>query len=686
MTTKVADFDLAYVRHVLQPHEIPALLDRLAAQRGPIVLDLETTGLNEHWVAARIVTMALTLPQINEETLEETGYPETYIIGLSHPDCAMHTDWRKYVKQITIAIDKTGCPIIGQNIRFDVRWLTAHTGIDLTHAIMADTGMGSHLLDENQTASLKPRCMAEFGIESWIDFDWSQIEAEGRAEAKRRGIAYEQLERLLAERVDYFTMALYNARDTYWTWRLHQLHEMELGLTEAWREELLTDGSREAIEALRLGDYYQKVSVPAIKTLTNLEQQGLMVDRDWCTNRLTELAVITSEARQEMLDHLDYARTWFGLSDEQEEALANNDESFQPTALWFKAWADVMCEIGYLRVIALTPAGIPSWDKSVLKRLERMDMPAAKSLSAWRKADKEASYIRSWLELVDENDRLHATYNYYKVVTGRLSSENPNAQQIPRQAKNAFIASPGFLLVTADYSQIELRVAAHIAQCEPMIQAFNDDQDLHRLMAATIAGVDPSQVDAIMRQQAKAANFGFLFGMGAEKFVKYAADSYDVDFTEEEAQTFREAFFSTWTGMHDWHNKQRKLARDYGYVKSPLGRIRHLPDIYSRTDYYRSRAERQAINSPVQGMASDMMLMAASKIRRNFGLIRPVALIHDAILCEVPEQRAHEFARDVKTTMEGIHLDLQRLGCNFSVPLKADVAIGSSWGNCQEIS
>jgi DNA polymerase I-like protein with 3'-5' exonuclease and polymerase domains len=189
-----------------------------------------------------------------------------------------------------------------------------------------------------------------------------------------------------------------------------------------------------------------------------------------------------------------------------------------------------------------------------------------------------------------------------------------------------------------------------------------------------------------MRQQAKAANFGFLFGMGAEKFVTYAADSYDVDFTDDEAERFRKGFFDTWVGMDTWHNRQRKLAREYGCVKSPLGRIRHLPDIYSKTEFYRSRAERQAINSPVQGMASDMMLIAASKIRKHFPLIRPVALVHDCILCEVPEARAHEFALNIKTTMENVGQDLKRLGCNFSVPLVADVAIGKSWGDCEELA
>ncbi len=522
--------------------------------------------------------------------------------------------------------------------------------------------------------------MKEFEIESWIDFNWSDIEKQQKKDPRYPFCP------LLAERVDYFTMALYNARDTYWTWRSHQLHEEELGLTTSTREDLLAVGMREEIEALRLGEYYQRVSVPAVQTLTALEQQGMMLDQDWCRNRLVELEEITHREYTVMIDLLDEARTWTGLDDETEKALLNNLVSFAPTALWFIAWAEAMCQHECLKVVAWTPEHRPSWSASVLKRLAREGYRGAATLLAWRKADKEASFIRSWLELVGEDGRLHATYNYFRVVTGRLSAENPNTQQIPRGSKNAFLASPGYVLVTADYSQIELRVAAHMAQCQPMIDAFNRGDDLHKLMAAMIADCAYDDVTKQMRQEAKAANFGFLFGMGAEKFVTYAADSYDVDFTDEQAERFRKGFFDTWVGMGEWHNRQRKYARENGCVKSPLGRIRHLPDIYSKTEFYRSRAERQAINSPVQGMASDMMLIAASKIRKHFPLIRPVALVHDCILCEVPEARAQEFAMDIKRTMENVAQDLRRLGCNFSVPLVADVAIGKSWGDCEEVA
>lgn len=678
-TSKTIPFDLKHVHHVLSEQAVVELATKLQTHVGPVVLDLETTGLDEYRWTARVVTLSITLPYLDEEG-EEYRYPDTYVVGLSHPDCALHTEWRKHLKTLTRAIFVSGQGIIGQNIRFDVRWLTQHTGIDLSGRIEADTGLGFHLLDENQTASLKPRCMKEFGIDSWIDFDWGQIEREQKKDKNYPHCA------LLAERVDYYTMALYNARDTYWTWRAHQMQSERLGLIPSARENLLMDGTREDIEALRLGDYYTKVSVPAVRTLTSLEQNGMKLDRRWCENRLVELEEECEKEANELLDLLGFCQTWNGLTDEQEAALRDNQMSFQATSLWFKAWAEVMCENDKLRVVALTEKGAPSWAKSVLKRLARAGYPAAEHLLAWKRADKEASYLRSWLELAGDDDRLHATYNYYKVVTGRLSAENPNTQQIPRGAKNAFIASPGYVLVAADYSQIELRVAAHIAQCKPMIEAFNEGHDLHTLMAAMINDCDPNEVTKDQRQQAKAANFGFLFGMGWEKFIDYAADSYDVDFTPEEAQKFRKGFFDTWEGMAAWHNRQRGLAKEYGRVKSPLGRIRHLPDVDSRVEEYRSRAERQAINSPVQGMASDMMLIAAAKIRKNFPLIRPVALVHDCIVCEVPEAQAKEMALAIKNTMENVAGDLERLGCKFSVPLVADVEIGKSWGSTEKLS
>lgn len=678
MTRTTPEFRAHTVRHVLQYPELDKLCEALQRHVGAVVFDLETTGLNEHWEHARVVTAALTLPELDIEG-DEVAYPVTYVVGLSHPDCALHTNWRSNLRKLALAIKTSKLPIIGQNIRFDVRWVTATTGVNLVQQIFADTGMSSHLNDENQSAALKSRAMSTFGIPSWIDFDWAQLERE-----QKKDPAYPRCP-LLAERVDYFTMAMYNARDTYWTWRLHQRHEEDMGLTTAWREELQMLGDRDSTNALRLGNYYHTVSMPGVRTLTALEQFGMALDFDWCSDRLVELSVIEQESlealNEALADAVAYVEAWCPeeVTEESWEAL-RGAQSFEPTALWFRAFTKVMCAAQKLRVLALTPQGQASWGKATLKRLARMpEFPVAAHLPAFRKATKEAQYIRSWLELAESDGRIHSTYNYYRVVTGRLSSSNPNAQQIPKSAKNAFTAAPGMVLVTADYSQIELRVAAHIANCEPMRAAFLRGDDLHTLMAALMAGIDPSEVTPEQRQGAKAANFGFLFGMGAHKFVTYADDTYGVAFTHEEAEEIRAAFFTTWDGMQAWHDKQRKDANEYGYVKSPLGRLRRVPKIWTGDAYLRGEAERQAINSPVQGMASDMMIMAATEISR-MQYIHPVALVHDAILCEVPEDKADACARAIKDAMENIPSKLKKLGCDFSVPLVADVAIGKSWG------
>jgi DNA polymerase I-like protein with 3'-5' exonuclease and polymerase domains len=680
MTRKTADFRPDAVRHVLQRYELTALLQVIEKHQGAVVLDLETTSLNEHWAFARVVTASVTLPQLDIEG-DEIGYPLTYVIGLSHPDAPMHTNWRECLRLLAKAIYTSGLPVIGQNIRFDVRWITAMTGVNLASRIYADTGMSSHLHDENRSAALKSRAMSEFGIAKWIDFDWKVIESQQVKDPRYPFCP------LLAERVDYFTMAMYNARDTYWTWRLHQRHEEELGLISSWREELEMMGDRDSTNALRLGAYYHTVSMPAVRTLTNLEQHGWMLDRQWCQDRLKELEVISQEALMALEAALEQAtgfvETWMPekVQEETWETL-RGPQSFEPTALWFKAWAEVLCAADMLRVLAITPKGQASWGKATLKRLAREPKyHAAASLLTYRKATKEAQYIRSWLELAEGDGRIHSTYNYYRVVTGRLSSSNPNCQQIPKPAKDAFCAAPGFVLVTADYSQIELRVAAHVADCVPMREAFIRGDDLHTLMAAIMAGIDPSEVNPDQRQGAKAGNFGFLFGMGAHKFVTYADDTYGVLFTHEEAEEIRETFFSTWVGMQEWHDKQRADAYRDGYVKSPLGRLRRLPEVWGGDNYKIEEAGRKAINSPVQGMASDMMTLATGKIARQFPHIKPVGIVHDAVICEVPEDTARESALAIKATMEGIHVDLKRLGCEFSVPLVADVAIGRNWGS-----
>ncbi len=685
MPAEVPPFDPGSVRWVHSFAELEDLCRILEAPgRTLAVFDLETTGLREHWVAARVVTAAVTLVRLGADNrcLE---YPLTYLVGLSHPDAPLCSTWRPSLKRLAKALARKGLMISGQNIRFDARWTQALSGIDISHNVVWDTGLSSHLLDENTTSSLKPCAMKAFGIPSWIDFDWSQIEREGRAEAKRRGIPYEKLERILAERVDYYTMSLYNARDTYWTWRLQELHMALLGRTTQAREELLEVGGQDDIEALRLGDYQAQVMLPAVNTITRMEERGITLDLAWCEAKLAECDATVADALWALDDMLTAA--WPDIEEKLDESTRTALEgpvSYEPTAGYFKAWATAMVEAGQLRVGAITKGGQASWSKEVLGRQERAGSPAAAQLLAYRRAGNAAQFIRSWLELVSAQGTMHSTYNYYRVVTGRLSCQDPNLQQVNKDLRPAYRARPGFILADADYSQIELRCAAHVSGCEPMINAFLRDEDLHTLMASIINRCPLSEVTEEMRQEAKAGNFGFLYGMGAHKFVTYAEDTYGVKFTEEQAVAVREAFFSTWAGMQEWHNRAAELCRRDGYVKSPLGRIRRLPDIWSPDDYTASAAARQAINSPVQSFASDLTLLAANKIER-LGLGFPLALVHDAIVVEVEESRGRELALGIKAAMEDLSTELKRLGVEMRVPLKADVKLGVHWGKGEKL-
>jgi DNA polymerase-1 len=212
-----------------------------------------------------------------------------------------------------------------------------------------------------------------------------------------------------------------------------------------------------------------------------------------------------------------------------------------------------------------------------------------------------------------------------------------------------------------------------------MMAAYRQGEDLHTLMAAISAQKQYADVTSEERQKAKAANFGFLFGMGATKFISYAEDNYGVEFAEAEAEDVRAAFFKTWDGLAEWHARMRNLASRHGFVVSPLGRIRHLPGARSRDDYEQGRALRQAINSPVQGMASDIMMLAVWRLL-DYLWLKPVAVVHDAVIVECPEDRAEEARAIVKEVMERAVLrDMADLGVFFDVPLVADISVGKSW-------
>jgi DNA polymerase-1 len=259
-----------------------------------------------------------------------------------------------------------------------------------------------------------------------------------------------------------------------------------------------------------------------------------------------------------------------------------------------------------------------------------------------------------------------------------------------------FGAPPGWFFVEFDYSQIELRIAAYLARETTMLHLYATGQDIHTAMAMTMTGKPwhggkcdcGGCVTGEERKKAKAVNFGFLYGMGWAKFISTAWENYGVRVTEQEAQAFRVAFFQQFPLLQRWHARQRKLAHTYGRVETPMGRIRHLPDIYSPDRGVMAEAERQAINSPVQGFASDMCALSLVVLAREFRRLGirayPIGSVHDAVNWEIHADDLEQALPLIKYRMENLPLE-DLFNLTIDVPIVADCKIGTRWGQAKEV-
>lgn len=639
-----------------------------ASQR--VVMDLETTGLDEYAEAggdtnggypARIVLASLTLPSAERAAAGAYNWrtfdgeqPMTYLVPLSHPASPLLGAWRKVMAIIGREINRSGKPFVNANIKFDARWVFAQAGVDLSDRIEWDTTVSSQLVDTEARTRLKIRAARDFGIEEWDDFDLSTPGA--------------------AEQVDLIQLGEYAARDTYYTWKIEEEHRDQMFLTGD-EEPFDSDD----IQMARLGKVATYVSMPTVKTLTKVEQRGFLLDVDWVHAKIEEMDSLRLKACEDILGLYGTAPA---------PAPAKDGVTTAATSKWFQGFVAQAIEAGDLRVTARTDSGNAQWNKAVLIAQQRQGSPAADALLRHRDATKTLEFLRSWLELRDPNNVIHATYNVGFVKTGRLSSSNPNVQQISSRLKPAFIPRPGHVLLDLDYSQVELRVAAFISRSQPMIEAFQRGDDLHRLLAAKIAGKAPEDVTSLERKRAKAGNFGLLYGMSPGGFQSYAATAYDVSLTLAEAQAVHSAFFEMWDGMRQWHGRAKRRAYERGYVTSPIGRTQWLSDLYSKSSFKSSHAERNALNSPVQGFGSDLMQMAAASIMGTLpGYPLPrvegahvVATVHDEICIEVPEDRWQEILIECKRRMEDVNTFLRPLDCQMDVPVVAGPSAGTRWG------
>jgi DNA polymerase-1 len=257
-------------------------------------------------------------------------------------------------------------------------------------------------------------------------------------------------------------------------------------------------------------------------------------------------------------------------------------------------------------------------------------------------------------------------------------------QQVPRDPfiRGVIGAPPGWVFIQADYSQIELRIAAHVAQEKRMMRYFNAGQDLHMRVAMRLTGKPQSEVTSEERKKAKAVNFGFLYGMYPKKFKSYAFENYGLEVSLSEAEVVRRQFFEEFPDLLKWHSRQERVARTLHRVQSPIGRVRHLPDILSHDRMVQVEAVHQAINSPVQSMASDMMLYSMVQLDKALDdqEIFMVGTLHDAIFFECKEDKVDKWLSVIRDTMENLPLK-RTFGCELSVPIVADLTHGQHWAD-----
>mgnify|MGYP000368435418 FL=1 len=402
----------------------------------------------------------------------------------------------------------------------------------------------------------------------------------------------------------------------------------------------------------KVADLAEQVEWPLIPVLAGMEMEGIKLDTGYLRKFAAQLEDSISDLEQQIYGHADFE---FNIS--------------SPSQL-----ADVL-----FTKLALPTNGVKkgktgySTAANELAKLRGLH-PVIELISQYREVTKlKNTYVDTLPAMVDERSRLHTTFNLTIAPTGRLSSIDPNLQNIPvrtelgRKIRAAFVAEPGNLLVSADYSQFELRLAAVLSGDEGMIEAFNQDADIHILTAAAVHGIRPENVTKQQRYEAKAVNFGILYGQGPHGLAEGTGMTFGA------AREFIDRYFQIRPKLKLYIEKTRRQALEQGYVETLLGRRRPTPDVQSSNFAVREGAYRAAVNMPVQGSAADLTKLAMVKIAgRVTDGCKMLLQIHDSILLECPAKEAPAYGKILKETMENVY--------KLPVKLRVDITTGENWG------
>jgi DNA polymerase-1 len=591
---------------VLDQAALETWLERIQAAALTAV-DTETTSLDPF--AARIVGISLAV-----------GAGLACYIPLGHqgPGAPAQLPRDAVLAQLKPWLESAGAKKVGQNLKYDQHVFANH-GIALA-GIAHDTLLQSYVLESDKGHDMDQLASRHLGIQT---IPYAQLCGKG---AKQIGF----------EQVDIPRAAEYAAEDADVTLRLHECLFPRLSAGAG------------------LARIYETIEMPAREALFKMERAGVLIDAHLLQQQSHALGQKIMELEREAYE---LAGRPFNLGSP-------------------KQLADILFEQQKLPVRKKTPGGAPSTDEEVLTELA-LDYPLPKLLLAHRGLSRlKNTYTDKLPRMVNAaTGRVHTHFSQATAVTGRLASSDPNLQNIParteegRRIRAAFIAPAGCRIVSADYSQVELRIMAHLSEDARLLEAFAKGEDVHRATAAEIFGVSPLEVGADQRRVAKTINFGLIYGMSAFGLAR------NLGLERRAAQTYIERYFARYPGVARYMEETREKARAQGYVETVFGRRLQLPEIKGREASRRQGAERAAINAPMQGTAADLIKLAmiatqnwleAEKLQS-----RMVLQVHDELVLEVPETELSLVRQHLPRLMSGVG--------KLKAPLVVEIGVGANW-------
>ena len=592
---------------ILEQAEFERWLERLhGAER--FCFDLETTSLN--YMDAEIVGIGVSL---------EAGEAAYIPVAHDYLDAPQQLDRKAVLAALKPLLEDPTKTKIGQNLKYDISVL-ANYEIAVVGPF-ADTMLASYVLNSTATRHDMDSLALKYLGEKTISFE--DIAGKGAKQLTFNQIALEQAVPYACEDVD-----------------------ITLRLQQTLRPQVENEG--------RLAEVLDHIELPLIKVLSRIERNGVAVDAERLHEQSQQLEQRIRELEREAFE---LAGREFNLGSP-------------------KQLGEILFEEQKIPVLKKTPKGAPSTAEGVLEELA-LDYPLPKVIMQHRGLAKlKSTYTDKLPRLLNKaTGRVHTSYHQAVTATGRLSSSDPNLQNIPirteegRKIRQAFIARPGYRIVAADYSQIELRIMAHLSEDKGLLEAFAEGRDIHTATAAEVFGTSLEKVSGDQRRSAKAINFGLIYGMSAWGLAR------QLRIERNQAQTYIDRYFDRYPGVARYMERIRSQAAEDGFVETVLGRRLYLPEIQSQNRNRRQGAERTAINAPMQGTAADIIKQAMINVdawleEGEFDALM-VMQVHDELVFEVAEKQVEAFIKQVQTRMQG--------AAALKVPLIVEAESGANW-------